>query len=408
MTAALYYLSFILTSSGQAGDAEPYQRRLISIDPCFEGGLLLSQHFLSQNGRFDDAERMARRALVVNPRSPSTLAGLTTLRKMTPADGEWMAAAEELVQGLLPKEESTLRYAMGKYCDDLEDYEQAFSNYRRANELSKSIADNPYVADRWSRNVDRLITANPGSALNQSLVGSSESRRPVFVVGMPRSGTSLVEQILASHTAVFGAGELPFWRKLVSSDAMPLFESSWSQGTLSRVAETYLAHLDTLDRQAERVVDKMPDNFVCIANIHAVFPGARFIHTLRNPIDTCLSMYFQEFSAAYGYSTDLNDLAHYYRHYQRLMEHWRTALPEGTLLEVKYEELLADQEGVSRRMIEFLGLEWEDRCLQFHATERRVATASKWQVRQKLYTNSIERWRHYEKHLGPLMELRES
>jgi len=408
MESALYCLSVVLASSARAAEAEACQRSLIAISPAHEGALLLTHHFLSQTGRFVDAERMVRRALSVNPRSPSTLASLAQLRLMTPADGQWMIDAEEMVPRLLPKEESTLRYAMGKYCDDLHDHERAFSNYRRANELSKAIAGNPYVADRWSRNVDRLIQGNPGPTVARLLAGSSDSERPVLVVGMPRSGTSLVEQILASHSAVFGAGELPFWRRLVGTDAMPLFDSSWSPSALSGVAASYLACLDSLDRQAARVIDKMPDNFVCIAHIHAAFPKAKLIHTVRDPIDTCLSIYFQNFSAAYSYSTDLNDLAHYYRHYRRLMRHWRTALPDGTMLEVAYEDLVANQEAVSRRMIAFLGLDWEDRCLEFQETERRVATASRWQVRQKLYTSSIERWRGYEKYLGPLMEIGES
>jgi hypothetical protein len=158
---------------------------------------------------------------------------------------------------------------------------------------------------------------------------------------------------------------------------------------------------------ARRVVDKAPVNSEYLGIIHSVFPQARIIYMRRDPIDTCLSCYFQQFSAALNFTMDLEDLAHYYREHQRLMAHWRSALPQHAMLEVPYSQLVSDQERWTRRMLEFLGLEWEPRCLDFHRTQRTVPTASAWQVRQKIYTDSVERWRHYSKYLGPLKDLRD-
>lgn len=402
----LYFLSVTLASTGRVDEAEIYQHRLLVLNPWHEGALLLMKHFLTQKGRFDQAEKCLRRVLAITPNSAAALSGLPELRRMTPADAEWMETAERLASVVLPGEEVQLRYSMGKYCDDTGDYTRAFGNYARANELSKVMSGNPYDGLAAAAGVDQLIACNPKSRAGLLHNGASVSDRPVFVVGMPRSGTSLVEQILASHPLVFGAGELTFWRN--AKDLLlpgAVLDAALTEETLQRLATRYLDHLATFTTDAARVVDKMPDNFIHLGLIHAAFPNAKFIHTQRHPIDTCLSIYFQSFSAAYRYASDLADLAHYYREYHRLMAHWRGILPEGSMLELRYEDLLADQEGVSRRMVEFVGLDWDERCLNYQDTQRRVATASKWQVRQKLYTTSVARWRHYEAFIAPLKEL---
>jgi len=226
----------------------------------------------------------------------------------------------------------------------------------------------------------------------------------VFVVGMPRSGTTLVEQILASHPAAFGAGELPFWN---GAAAMRIESRSAAraQDSLVRAAEKYLASLRELSPDASRVIDKMPANFLHLGAIHAALPDARIIHTRRNPIDTCVSIYFQNFGAEHFYASDLDDLAAYYSGYLRLMDHWRRTLPASALLEVPYEQLVEEPETWSRRMLEFVGLPWDSRCLDFHATERTLSTFSKWQARQKINKLSVGRWRRYEPYLRPLLRL---
>jgi hypothetical protein len=226
---------------------------------------------------------------------------------------------------------------------------------------------------------------------------ASDSQMPIFVIGMPRSGTSLTEQILASHSSIFGAGEVIFW------DAAYITNGSH---VVPGLAADYLACLKGLaGEHAMRVVDKMPANFMYAGLIHAVFPRARIIHVTRNPIDTCLSIYFQHFYGVGPYAKDLVSLAHYYGEYARLMAHWRSALPDGTLLEIPYEGLINDQELWTRRMLAFVGLPWDPRCLEFHTTDRVVITASKWQVRQKITASSTERWKNYRRFIGPLEHL---
>ena len=212
-----------------------------------------------------------------------------------------------------------------------------------------------------------------------------------------RSGTSLAEQILASHPAVFGAGELTFWGRASAIDL--------SDAALVGLSDGYLQLLRHLSADALKVVDKFPTNFLTLGLIHAALPQARIIHMHRNAIDTCLSIYFQHFEAANSYANDLDDLAHYYRQYRRIMQHWRSVLPPSVLLEVPYEGLVTDLQAWTRKMLDFISLPWDPRCLDFHRTERPVVTASRWQVRQRISTASVERWRNYQEFVGPLKSL---
>jgi hypothetical protein len=222
---------------------------------------------------------------------------------------------------------------------------------------------------------------------------------------MPRSGTTLAEQIIASHPAAIGAGELEFWNVAGRKYHAEIRAGLLPEPMRKKLAEDYLRVLSGQSADALRVVDKAPVNSDHLGVIHSVFPQARIIYMRRNPIDTCLSCYFQPFTQALNFTMDLSDLEHYYREHHRIMAHWRAVLPPGTILDVPYEELVADQAAWTRKMLDFIGLEWDDRCLDFDKTERGVATASSWQVRQKIYNSSVERWRKYEKYIGPLMGL---
>jgi hypothetical protein len=223
---------------------------------------------------------------------------------------------------------------------------------------------------------------------------------------MPRSGTSLAEQILASHSAAFGAGELVFWDTAFGAQQTADFADGASR--LSSIAGDYLERLRAVSGGAERVVDKTLTNFLYAGLIHAALPGARIIHMRRHPVDTCLSIYFQSFFDMAAYANELDHLAHYYTQYLRITDHWRSVLPAARYLEVPYEGLIEDQEGWTRRMLDFIGLPWDPKCLDFHETDRTVMTASQWQVRQKIHGRSAGRWRHYEKHLGALRRFLDS
>jgi hypothetical protein len=224
---------------------------------------------------------------------------------------------------------------------------------------------------------------------------------------MPRSGTSLVEQILASHPSVKGAGELPFWSSTQIDPESIAGPNGLDESTIKKLAADYLRLLEAQVGDAQHIVDKAPANSDNLGLIHSVFPKARIIYMQRDPIDTCLSIYFQRLAVSLNFTMDLSDLAHYFREHQRLMVHWRSVLPPGSILDVPYAELVTDQEGWTRRILDFVGLEWDDRCLNFHATKRAVATSSAWQVRQKIYGGSVERWRNYKRFISPVLSLKD-
>jgi hypothetical protein len=302
-------------------------------------------------------------------------------------------------------EETHLRYALGKYFDDLGEWDEAFASYQAANELTKRYAA-PYDRERLAALVDRIMSVCDAAFVRDPPAGACDSERPVFIIGMPRSGTSLTEQILASHPQVFGAGEVRFWDEGFGA----LTSSSGGGGTaaaLGSLARDYLERVGAQAGSASRVTDKMPANFLYAGLIHAALPRGRIIHMQRHPLDTCLSIYFQNFFNVSPYANDLENIAHYYGQYLRVMAHWRRTLPAGVLLEVPYEALVADPAAWTRRMLEFAGLPWDRRCLDFHDTDRVVITASKWQVRQRITGRSVGRWRNYAEHLAPLRHLEE-
>jgi tetratricopeptide (TPR) repeat protein len=323
-------------------------------------------------------------------------------------------AAIELLEGLLRQPQAlpvtsqrNLHFNLGRLYDKTGRYEQAFAHYRQGNAtraLDYDAADN-------SREIDAIIEAHTAAFMASAPRAMRHSDKPVFVVGMPRSGTSLVEQILSSHRSVFGAGELPdIWQMvsglpavLGSPHAYPRCLPALRQNQADALACQYLDHLSALAPASRRVVDKMPGNFWYLGLIALLFPEAHVIHCLRDPLDTCLSCYFQDFSRSHPYSYDLAQLGRYYRDYRRLMNHWQQVLTIP-VLDVHYEALIDNQEAVSRQLVEFIGLDWDANCLKFHDKLRFVATASYDQVRRPLYKGSVGRWRNYQRHLGPLIE----
>ena len=250
-----------------------------------------------------------------------------------------------------------------------------------------------FTADALERARQSLVTrACPGDDL------------PVFIVGMPRSGTTLVEQILSSHPDVVAGGELNFWGDRLSGWVAPTI-GAVEAGALAKAAEDFSAELRRIGPHALRVTDKTPRNFELLWLIRLAFPDARIIHCRRRPVDTCLSIFFLNFSARQGYACNRGDLVFFYRQYERLMDHWRRALPADRFTEVEYETLVADREAQTRRLIAFCGLDWDEACLAPERNNRLVKTPSLWQVRQPVYTTSVERWRRYEPWLGELREL---
>jgi tetratricopeptide (TPR) repeat protein len=404
-TVAAVNLGIVLRLSGAAAAAEEHCRELLERHPQLAAACILLAELQADAGRFAEAEALLERAAGIDPNSAQACAGIPHLRRMTPDDGEWLTRAQRIVaRRPPPREEVPLRYALGKYFDDTRDFERAFGEYQRANELRKSYSE-PFDRERLSRSVDgmiaahdrewaaRLIRARKAGGLARPRLDAEDSARAVFIVGMPRSGTTLAEQILASHPSVFGAGELSFW-----SSVRPSAKNA-------ELGAEYLQLLRRLSPDAVRVVDKMPANVWSLGPILEALPQARIIHMQRNPLDTCLSLYFQHFSSGHAYANDLGDLAHYYTEYRRLVGHWRASLPEDTILDLPYEGLVDDPPQWTRTLLEFIGVSWDPRCLEFHESGRSVRTASKWQVRQRINRSAVARWRNYQAFLGPLSHL---
>ena len=388
-----------LRMQGRYAEAESSCRVALAADPRSIEALTLLGALRADRGQFAEALELFERALTVDPLFSSAIYGIAMHRRMERSDTAWLALADAAVARRPPlAHEISLRYALGKYHDDVGDYDVAFDHYRIANELNKRYGS-VYEPGKLSRLVDEIIATHDPAAQ----VPSSAAERPVFVIGMPRSGTSLVEQILASHPDVYGAGEVVFWEQ--AFEAQRRAGPQGAPGLVQALGQAYLDRVGVSARDALRVVDKMPGNFLYAGLIHSVFPRARIIHMRRHPIDTCLSIYFQNFLDLGPYSNDLEELAHYYGEYLRVMSHWRSVLPDTALLEIPYEALVADPGAWTRRLLDFLGLSWDARCLEFHRTERVVITASKWQVRQKIHTDSAGRWLRYRRHVAPLLHL---
>jgi tetratricopeptide (TPR) repeat protein len=399
-----------LRVQGRLERALEYYRKALAFQPDNADTHVGLANVHMDMGQFETARSELSRALEIQPRHPLAWSILPSLRKMTLDDSDWLGEALGLVSrsspAPSPHEASMLQFAIGKYYDDTKQYDLAFAAYHQGHELRRHETK---TLDRagLTRLVDTLVSVYTTDETNRQREGASQSERPVLVVGMPRSGTSLIEQIIASHPNASGAGELRFWGLQAKVNRGAVLSANFGPELIAGIAAEYEQLLQGCSNKAVRIVDKMPGNFTWLGLIHAVFPQARIIHTQRNPIDTCLSIYFQNFRFPFSYASGLDDMAYYYREYARLMRHWRSVLPADRFLEVPYEALVDDQETWSRRMIEFIGLEWDERCLDFHETKRKVGTSSNWQVRQKIYRTSKARWKNYEKHLGPLRDLLE-
>ena len=401
------HLGNALFDLGALRDAAAAYAQAVELEPRNHAAQLALSMILRRLGRFDEAGAACRIALELKPDFAEALAFRGELCADAGAFAEaqvWFERALAVDRGLPLRHRITLLYALGKHDDDLGRYASAFEHYRLANELAKSSAT-AYDRPRMVNRVDDILATFSAARLAAAAATGDASVRPVFVIGMLRAGTSLCEQILASHADAFGAGELPFWNAAVATHGAAALDGEVGVKLRARMAAEYLERLQALHAASARVVDKMPMNFLNLGLIHAVFPRARIIHMQRHPIDTCLSIYFQHFADQHPYAHDLEDLAHYYGEYARLMQHWRRCLPAASLFELPYEALVGDQAAWTRRLLEFLDLPWDPQCLEFHRTERVVITTSKWQVRQKLHGASAGRWRHYEPWVGPLRAL---
>lgn len=394
--------------TGRAQEAEVLFQRVLTLRPAFPTARIGRGEALIELGKMEEAALVFRDVIKEDGPHVPAYVGLATARKHKPGDPE-IEAIQSLIDtgGLTNQQMVVLLHAAGKIYDDIKAFDRAFACLSEAKQRMNASFD----IEEYGGFIDRSCEAFTAELFAERTDFGIDTDRPVFIVGMPRSGTTLTEQIVSSHPLVHGAGELRHIREMAATlDGGEGFRAAVADKIAGlgrkdsrRLAHQFLAELNRHSVTALRVVDKMPHNFQVLGFIALLFPNARIIHCRRNPVDTCLSCFIQHFSRSHSYNTDLEMLGRYYREYDRLMTHWKAVLPLS-MIDVHYEELVADQEGASRRLIEFLGLDWDESVLAFHKTERAVKTPSRWQVRQPIYTSSMERWRNYEKHLGPLID----
>lgn len=357
-------------------------------------------------GNSEEAEHHYSRALKLRPDYAEAYFNFADIRRFQAEDDMVKMLQEQLknIDQKSDKDRCFLHFAAGKVYQDFKDYSFAFYHFQQGNRARKAV----FNRAKHDTLIQHLIEVCNHGLFETQLKQSESQASPIFVVGMPRSGTTLVESILTQHPLVQGVGELPDIHAIagrlpsyVQKIPYPNCLQEVSQKAMSGLAQSYLKRAAQLAPKAQRTVDKLPANFLHLGLITLLFPNAKVIHCQRHPLDTCLSCYCKKFRGAQAFSFDLEDLGYYYLAYERLMRHWEAVLPIPVFA-LQYEKLIQSQAKVSRELLAFCDLPWDEACLEFDKSDRPVDTASNWQVRQPLYASSIGRWKHYEAELAPL------
>ncbi|MTI02425.1 tetratricopeptide repeat-containing sulfotransferase family protein [Roseibium sp. RKSG952] len=394
---------------GDVAGATALYERAMELKPDLTASRLALGHLAIEQGDFEIARQHFETAAESADDKLSALIALARLEKVTEESPVFQQLEAVLPDAadMLPQKAVAYRYAMGDCYEKLGRYDEAFENYEKGARIKRSLV--AYDTSETDELTDDLIATFDQSMIERLRGNSISSEKPIFVVGMPRSGTTLTESILDAHPEVVGAGELNdlqnlFGRLDDGASNVPRSVRSVTDETLTRRAEDYVDALSLHAPGAGRVVDKMPANFQLIGLIHGIMPNAKIIHIDRDPLDICLSCYTRLFERSQLHSYDQEELGRYYNNYVRLMNHWHATLPKGAFHSIRYEELVDDIDSVARGIIDYCGLEWTDACLEFYSGKRRVRTASVQQVRQPLYSSSKAKWRRYERHLQPLID----
>jgi len=396
-----------LLTTNRDRDAEQVLREAVAADPDNAIAHDLLGHLLADWGRFDEARGCFARAVALMPLLAGSYYDLVRCKRATQADRGLMAQMDAALAtpGLAAVHRQRVHLALGKVADDLADYGLAMRHFDAADALRPGSVSFDTAA--FDQVIDRIIERCSVEAMAQAPGQGNDAVGPILIVGMPRSGTTLVEQIVASHPDMVAGGELPFWTD--RGAAWHLDDAAARDpGFLPRAAAEYLEYLRVVGQGTSRVTDKMPFNVLWAGAIHLALPNAVFIHCRRTPIDTALSIHQTMFHPNLAFPTGGARLVAYFRSYERLTRHWRRVLPANRYLEVDYESLTGDPEPAIRRIIDACGLPWSDACLQPHLKSGAVRTPSKWQARQPINRDSVERWRRYEPWLGPLRDLLET
>ena len=413
-------LGNVLRELDRIAEAEVCYHRALELNPDYAEAHNNLGIALKAAGRLGEARMSLEKAIAINPEFLEPHFGIATLKTYRDDDPQIAQLEKQLatVHELKPEAQIRCWFAIGKMYEDLGRFDASFSAYENGNRLKFSSLS-------WDEEKETALVSRIKKLFGKDFferakaLQNAENRQPVpeqtaiFILGMPRSGTSLLEQILSTHPGVFGAGELMAMNEVIVK-AMPGSDyqhypdavANFSAAQWQQLGENYLNKLSELAPDASHITDKMPANFLHIAMIHLMFPNAKIIHAMRDPMDSCFSNYSRLFNKNnIAFSYDLKALGHYYNRYIDLMEHWHAVLPAGTILDCRYEDMVENTEAQARRLLDYIGLPWDERCLDFHKNKRRVKTASQAQVQKPIYKSSVARWKPFEKYLGPLAEL---
>jgi tetratricopeptide (TPR) repeat protein len=391
-------------------EAEDYLRQIIAIDPEHAEAHSKMGRLALQLGRMAEAEAEARKLLAILPGSPRAYDILTYAKPYQDADDPDITAMRELHAQSTPDsgDRRAMCFMLGRVMEQLGHYDRAFPYFAEGNAIHRKLSR--YRADQDLAGMDRIMAVHPAQGLPQAS-SVADDVTPILIVGMPRCGSTLVEQILASHPDVDSRGEYDTFESkalLTNNDRMPDPEelAAFTPAQWERVGLSYVQHLRGGDTTSLRIVDKTLTNFRMLGAIHRALPKAKIVHVRRHPLDTCLSIYkLALVGDRYDYGYDLGELGRYYRKYLEMMQHWRDVLPAGTMYELDYERLVANQEQETRKLLDYCGLPWDARCLQFKEAKNVVRTSSMAQVRRDMYTDSVAAWKRYEKQLQPLIRI---
>ena len=404
-------LGDIQAAAGAPADAGASFAKARQLEPEHLGAILSSGHLAVELGDLAEAATKFNEVLSIDQENLSAKTALVTTHKIEDDDRIFLDLVKisDDIEQMYDLKAIPLHFALGKGFDDLKDYATAFSHYLAGCKIKRKHIT--FDIEKHAARVDEIKAFFTADRLTQLRGDGCQDDTPIFVLGMPRSGTTLTEQIIASHSQVFGAGELRDLMQIVGrrqsaeTEGFPASFLGVNSNQLAAVGSDYVEGLRKHAPEAKHITDKMPANYQLVGLIHLILPNAKIVHVRRSPVDTCLSNFSKHFAHNnQPQSYDLREIGLYYRHYDDLMKHWRSVLPVGAWFELDYENLVEDTESQARALIEYCGLPWEQACLDFHKTKRSVKTASVTQVRQPIYKTSVERWRAYIDHLGPLFD----
>jgi len=408
-------LGSALEQQGEKHSAETAYAKAVAINPQHAEAQNNLGALYSERGKINEAKQCFEAAIAARPNFVEAHHNLSSLKTYSQDDPHFTALQDLHKNRNQLSQSVRIRYcfAFGKALDDIGEYEKAFASYQEGNQLQHQLLPvNEDKEDQLLHDIIRTFDADFFKQRCRWQKKKDKQRTPIFIVGMPRSGTSLLEQILSSHGSVYGAGELVDLSQVISqftgtSQQQPFTDTvaGLTSTEMRKLGEAYLKRVWEYSPDSQFITDKMPANFFYIGLIHLALPHAKIIHAMRDPMDSCFSNYTRLFNDTMKFTYDQGTLGRYYVRYMKLMQHWQKVLPKGTILDLRYEDMVLETKQQAQRILDFAGLPWDENCLDFHNNDRHVKTASMAQVRKPIYNTSVARWKHFEHQLQPLLHI---